>query len=112
MLSAHIKRPDQTEVQRIARANLERHLSPAFVGSETVAAAPRAAVIYCSQCGGEFPDAKGGLSSCDNHAGMLDHSRIDAEYLKHKLSDAFGQRAADRTSLLEMRLREATGQVF
>lgn len=111
MQSAHITKPTQTEVQRIARANLERHISPEFVGSETAAAAPRPAVIYCSQCGGEFPDAKGGLSSCENHAGMLDHSRIDAEYLKHKLSDAFGQRAADRTMAREIALRAATGQV-
>jgi len=37
MISAHITQPLLTASQRVARENMERNLSPEFVGSETEA---------------------------------------------------------------------------
>lgn len=72
---------------------------------------PNYAIVYCSQCGGEFPDAKGGLSYCENHAGMLDHSRVDAAMARSKMHDPYNQAGADRITALEVQLRAAAGMV-
>lgn len=111
MIPATIKKPPQSEIQRIARENMERHLSPEFVGTEAVAAAPRFANVQCSSCGGEFGPGDHGFSSCDRHAGQIDRSRVDAAMAYLKMSDPYNQAGADRTMEREIALRVATGQI-
>lgn len=112
MISAHITQPLLTAAQRVARENMERHLSPEFVGSETTPAAPMYANVQCSQCGGEFGPGSSGFSHCQSHHGKLDHSRMDAAMAYLKMSDPYRQGEADRTMAREIALRAATGQVF
>lgn len=71
MISAHITQPLLTAAQRVARENMERHLSPEFVGSETTPAAPMYANVQCSQCGGEFGPGPSGFSHCQSHRDKL-----------------------------------------
>lgn len=94
MISKHITRPLQSEVQRITRENLERHLSPA--------AAPRYAKVLCSQCGGEFGPGDHGFSHCESHVGKLDHSRVDAAMAALKMVDGYQARSNRRALELQI----------